>query len=607
MGVAGQKPGANNSWTITTTGVLNAGELGVIVLALDNTNTSDGDQNIVSSVTDSAGNTWSKAAEHQNGQSGQTLPGGTICSIWYVVATSTLNSGGTISVSFAANLDARAATHWAFTKGASTTISVGGANTVQGDGINLPSLTLSGLTSREYLWIRGSSCETSSDSYVASTNFTAFTVTNAKSTGGASATNQCARGEYRIATATSQTTDPDQGNFDSASILVAFYEAAGGTITPSSVGGGLTPTGALAGEVHTRRTAGLTPTAAERGLVKHSLTAALPPTATVLRKVRDALAAALTPSTTVTARSVVRAVLSAGLTPTRTLVRIVQKPTLAALTPVGALVRRVRDALASALTPSATAAGSFVSGSPGGVIYEASVGAGLTPAATVVRRVRHSLAAALAPSGIVLRRVRAARIAGIAPGSALSRRVRRGLAGAISPIASAAGSFVPGSPGGTIYEAAVGAVLTPVAAITRRGVYAARGASLTPAGFTGAAIQHALGGAIGLAASVARLPRIHRVGAITPTTALTRTLFHRLGAMLTPLGAVFGRLPGRTYIPPATATLVQRPLATATLVKRDATGSALTPRTVNGTVTARPAAESDLTPTPQAVGSIRND
>src|SRR5437867_630880 len=105
-------------------------------------------------------------------------------------------------------------------------------------------ITLSGLPSIEHLFIRGTASEASGQTYTASTNYTAFTHTSSTFVGGATSTSMDARGEFRIFTATTDTTDPTMSASarDRASTMVALrdvidcvrrprYQAAGGVVS----------------------------------------------------------------------------------------------------------------------------------------------------------------------------------------------------------------------------------------------------------------------------------------------------------------------------------------------------------------------------------------
>src|SRR5206468_4141125 len=87
-------------------------------------------------------------------------------------------------------------------------------------------ITLSGLPSIEHLFIRGTASEASGQTYTASTNYTAFTHTSSTFVGGSTSSSMDARGEFRIFTATTDTTDPAMSSTarDRASTMVALRE-----------------------------------------------------------------------------------------------------------------------------------------------------------------------------------------------------------------------------------------------------------------------------------------------------------------------------------------------------------------------------------------------
>jgi hypothetical protein len=202
-------------WAFTTSGNLNVGELGILVLA---------DVNDITSITDAAGNIWTKIAEHAN--SNNSAYAGSICSIYYTIASSTLLSGGTITVIYNGNASGgKAVTGFAFTL-AKSTITITGINTLSDDAADPGSITSNPSTGNvEHLFIRGCAGETNSTIYTPSANFTAFTHTSsqcAADVGGTGPT--AARGEYRIVTASSNSTDPSAVSANWASIMVAIDE-----------------------------------------------------------------------------------------------------------------------------------------------------------------------------------------------------------------------------------------------------------------------------------------------------------------------------------------------------------------------------------------------
>ncbi|MBI4085513.1 MAG: hypothetical protein HY432_03360, partial [Candidatus Liptonbacteria bacterium] len=170
---------------------------------------------------DSAGgNTWTKGGEYTNGQGGAAA--GATVSVWYSVITNTIPSGGTITATLGSAVVAKAMTAWEFDIDAGNTISVvaGTLQTLAVDGTQPGSMTISGLTSGEYLFVRGIGRESGgSSAFTPTASYTALTQAE-------SATNGIggirAGGEFRIVTATGETSNPGWDNRDMASVFFAL-------------------------------------------------------------------------------------------------------------------------------------------------------------------------------------------------------------------------------------------------------------------------------------------------------------------------------------------------------------------------------------------------
>jgi len=212
-----------------------------MIVATDNIATFDGSTNDHRSVTDSVGNTWTKAREFTTAGTATPAAAGTgaTVSIWYTKATVSLPTTGSITVNFSGSITAKAATCYAFNMGASTAIKVdGGSDLPNINGANAGSITLSGLASIEHLWLRGMAIESNSTTYTASTSFTAsFATANANT--GTVLTSMNARGEHMIFTGTSQTTAPTTTSgtafVDIASSMIALSELTCAVAEPSYV------------------------------------------------------------------------------------------------------------------------------------------------------------------------------------------------------------------------------------------------------------------------------------------------------------------------------------------------------------------------------------
>lgn len=233
-GSGGNSKASANNTIFNQAIAASAGDLFIVIIAMDNVGTTDGDLSTVTSVVDQNSNTYSKAAEFTNGQ-GSALAGATI-SVWYSILTNGVNGLGVMQAFYSGNSTAKGFHVARFTKGVGTTIGIQTSTGLANDGADAGSITLSSLPSREYLFIRGCAIEAASATGTASTNFTNINAV-VGTTGGGAATNMQVQSEYRITTTTSETTNPTTGSADIASVMIAFYEIAPGSSSIKTVMG----------------------------------------------------------------------------------------------------------------------------------------------------------------------------------------------------------------------------------------------------------------------------------------------------------------------------------------------------------------------------------
>lgn len=237
-GIAGTSKTAGTSVPVTyTTGSFAAGTLMVAAIASDNLGSgSDGDKSDVASVSDNAGNTFLKAAEFSNVQAGAAA--GATVSIWYCVLANAVTSANIVTANFNGSPVAKLIFLGAYTKSAGTTINVTSPIvTLANDNADPGSMALSGLTSREYLFLRFTAGEANPAATFTPTSGWSADF-NTWTTGGGGATNQYILGERLISTATGATSDPTYaaGVADLASVMFAFYETTTRVPRPTSVG-----------------------------------------------------------------------------------------------------------------------------------------------------------------------------------------------------------------------------------------------------------------------------------------------------------------------------------------------------------------------------------
>lgn len=221
---------SSSTWTTTGTlaRALAVGEFSVVVIATDNLFGVDGSDNEHVTLTDSVGNLYYKAAEYRNDGTG-TAATGVTTSLWWTVASVELPTSGTYTLTVLSALTAKALTSHAWTIG-STTVRIEDTARSKADAADCPSATLSSLVNTEHLFVRAVGRESASTAFTPTTNYTALTAV--ASSGSTDDTNASASGEWRILTATTDSSDPTTNNVDHATIYVAFTEVAAGSIYP---------------------------------------------------------------------------------------------------------------------------------------------------------------------------------------------------------------------------------------------------------------------------------------------------------------------------------------------------------------------------------------
>jgi hypothetical protein len=218
---------SSTSITLTPVAQLDAGNVGLVSVAVDNTGTVNADHSEISSVGDSVGNSYSKLKEFTIGQG--AAGSGITVSLWYTRAATNLTTSGTLTVNFANTVTAKAVVMEEFTVGNALTVAGSNQNTNLGNGWG--SLTISGLASAEYLFFRACAKESGSNTQLTPT--TSYTAITHRRSGTSGTSSVGIWGEFRIVTATSETSNPTLvASADSASVMVALVETAAVTPTP---------------------------------------------------------------------------------------------------------------------------------------------------------------------------------------------------------------------------------------------------------------------------------------------------------------------------------------------------------------------------------------
>lgn len=238
--------GTNNSiasgttLTLTPSATLEVGNLALLVIGADNIavgtspNAEFGHKLAnITSVTDTGSNVWHKLGEVMGNQAAGS---GAAVSLYYCKITTQLTGASTITITFGSAITSKAVSGWEFTMGGSD-IAVERIRFRATAASDPVSMTLDDLPSREYLIFRARASETNNTTFTATTNYTA--ITNAVANTGTAATSMAADGEFRIVTATTETSDPTKTSSDGADIMIALWEGSQGDSSPWVVTGNL--------------------------------------------------------------------------------------------------------------------------------------------------------------------------------------------------------------------------------------------------------------------------------------------------------------------------------------------------------------------------------
>lgn len=225
---------AGTSLSVSPTATITAGQIAVVRVASDDPvspiadfHGTGGSTSGQTGVRDSKGNTWVKLREQQNLRTAGTANDGVIASLWASLITTPILTTDTVTIITAASTVTRVIAVDDFTTtGTATSIAVAGNNGANGVGSTAVSVTLSGLTAEERLWLGMTAIEgPNADAFTQDTNYTS--TDTAGTTGGGNATTQATyigtRLGYRTSSLASDTYAPTLGTArDSASILAAI-------------------------------------------------------------------------------------------------------------------------------------------------------------------------------------------------------------------------------------------------------------------------------------------------------------------------------------------------------------------------------------------------
>jgi hypothetical protein len=174
----------------------------------------------VDGVTDAVGNSWYLL---------KAFSANPRTEVWATKATASLGTGSAITITFSGFVQPKAVTGWVF--GYTGTDIVLDTFVTGSGSASSPPLSISGLSSLERLWIRCDALDRAIvTTYTADAGYTSFDHVGAETPSGFPTGECSSRGESRIVTATSQSTQPDVAMVSGTcrGVLLALSELAFG-------------------------------------------------------------------------------------------------------------------------------------------------------------------------------------------------------------------------------------------------------------------------------------------------------------------------------------------------------------------------------------------
>lgn len=479
----------------TVTAAAAVGDLVAVRVPKNNELTTDAnDTNEVTSVVDSAGNTYTKLGEARRGAG--TAAAGATGALFISKLTAALTSGvSTITANFSNSPAASALTAWKHTIGAGNTFQIAGVvqyeTLLGGPG----ALVISGLPSKEYLFLRAEAMETDTPNYAPTASYTA--VTEVATTGGGAASNMASCGEFRILTGTGDTSDPTGNSTDHVGIFIALEEIAeGGTTFTVNLAGSVTPTGTLTKQTNKALAGSVTPAGALSREARKALAGTLTPSGVLAHLAQKVLGGSVTPAGALSNVRTAFLSVAGSVTPTGALAGLVQKVLAGQTTPTGTLTKEARKTFAGTVTPAGALANAKVA-----VL---------------------ALAGSITPTGVVSMLAAKVLSGSVAPAGALTKQAQKPLGGTVTSAGSLAnvrtalvqlaGQITPtGALGPWLVSKALGGQTTPTGALSKLVAKAFAG-SVTP---TGSGLFELVSGTVrNLLLTLGRLAQKWRTGAL---------------------------------------------------------------------------------------------
>jgi hypothetical protein len=221
---------SDTSIAVSPSANLTVGKIVFVLVVTDNAQTTDGTSTNHDTLADTDTNTWNKVYERTAG--GGAANAGVTASLWWTKVATQIDTTDSITFTGDTSWTSKLLMVWEATVGAGNTISLAGSTFAEGATNDPGGLTLSGLTSKEYLFLGIIGREEEIVTWTEDADYTNVFAAEGITTGptGGAVTNVTGNVGYRILTGTGDTFDIAVGGIatqDWTEAFLAFQEVAG--------------------------------------------------------------------------------------------------------------------------------------------------------------------------------------------------------------------------------------------------------------------------------------------------------------------------------------------------------------------------------------------
>lgn len=323
-------------------------------------------------------------------------------------------------------------------------------------------------------------------------------------------------------------------------LVEVAYSISSGTMTPQSVSGGITPSGAVTKQGNKTLSGGATPSGALLKLTSKLFSGGITPSGTIAKQAQKAFTGGITPSGVLATARMFAAVLSGAITPSGSLLKQAEKTLGSTLTSSGTLSKTSNKTLAGSITPSGVISKLTAK------LFEGTLG--LAGTLDKARSTFLSLGGSLTPSGTAIKTASKTFTGGVTPAGAISKQTNKAVSGNISSLVGTLQSTKTAlmSLGGSLSSVGsltkqadklLGSIITPSGDVNKQ-TSKNLGSTITPSGSLFKIASKILGSLITPSGAISKQTGKASAGEIVPEGSTTKQPNKTLSGDITPSGSL---------------------------------------------------------------------